>query len=78
MTTPTVEELSSVQKGLRIHIRVTDGELGRWQGAAQRQGLTLSAWLRRAANERAALEKVLSDMEHPMENSGLASENAPE
>ena len=53
----------------RVEIRVSDMVSERWRLAAERQGLTLSDWLRRAANERASLEKVLSDMEE----SGLAS-----
>jgi hypothetical protein len=47
----------------RFEIRLSDALREQWDKAAARQGLTLTDWLKRAANERAALEKVLSDME---------------
>ena len=57
----------------RVEIRVSEAVSGQWKKAAERQGLTLSDWLRRAANERAALETVLSDMEE----SGMAFPTGP-
>jgi uncharacterized protein (DUF1778 family) len=57
----------------RFEIRLSDALREQWDKAAARQGLTLTDWLKRAANERAALEKVLSDMEE----SGIASPQPP-
>jgi hypothetical protein len=39
--------------------KTSDAEWETWRQRAQAQGMSLSAWLRRTANERAALEEVL-------------------
>ena len=36
-------------KEVRVHLRTTAAEREAWQAAAKREGLTLSAWLRRLA-----------------------------
>ena len=41
--------------------RAADEEYERWRLCARSQNMGLSKWLRRAANERAALEKVLEE-----------------
>ena len=41
-----------ITKDQRVHIVTTRGQLDRWKASADSEGLTLSEWLRRAAQER--------------------------
>ena len=40
--------------------KAADGEYERWRRASVSEGLSLSAWIRRALNEREALESALA------------------
>jgi uncharacterized protein (DUF1778 family) len=44
-------------KEVRVHLRVTVAEREAWQAAAKREGITLSAWLRRLATLAAKLKR---------------------
>jgi hypothetical protein len=40
-----------------IQVRRSEDDLARWQAAADAEGMTLSAWLRRAADRAAEAER---------------------
>lgn len=64
---PTISATNNSEEGpadKQVLIRTNEPERERWKNAAEKEGMTLSAWIRKALNESAS--NVL-DCPHPMD-----------